>query len=188
MSPSRRLALRSGIAMTFTGLLVSCASVEVSEYAAEKPKLDLAQYFTGTVDAWGTFADRNGKIVRRFAVVIDCRWEGNTGTLDERFTYSDGKTERRVWTIEKNGDRYTGTAADVVGVAQGEVAGNALRWKYVLALPVDGKTYHVDMDDWMYLMDDTTLLNKTRMSKFGFHLGDVTLFFKRRPPASSAPR
>jgi hypothetical protein len=24
-------------------------------------------------------------------------WQGNEGTLDERFTYSDGTTERRVW-------------------------------------------------------------------------------------------
>jgi len=36
------------------------------------------------------------------------------------------------------------------------------------------------MDDWMYLMNDRVMLNKARMSKFGIHLGDVTLSFYKR--------
>jgi hypothetical protein len=36
------------------------------------------------------------------------------------------------------------------------------------------------MDDWMFLMDENTLVNRTQMSKFGIDLGEVTLFFKRR--------
>lgn len=75
---------------------------------------------------------------------------------------------------------YRGTADDVVGEAIGEVAGNALRWRYVLALPVDGKTYHVDFDDWMFLMDDKVMLNRSYMSKWGFNLGEVTLTFVKR--------
>lgn len=50
-----------------------------------------------------------------------------------------------------------------------------LRWNYVLALPVDGRVWNVRMDDWMYLMDGRTMLNRTAMSKFGIHLGDVTV-------------
>ena len=50
----------------------------------------------------------------------------------------------------------------------------------MLALPVDGKTYHVDFDDWMFLMDDKVMLNRSAMSKFGFGLGEVTLSFYKR--------
>ena len=57
----------------------------------------------------------------------------------------------------------------------GQGAGNAFRWSYVLALPVNGRVWNVSMDDWMYLMDGRTLLNRTAMSKLGLHLGDVTL-------------
>jgi hypothetical protein len=39
---------------------------------------------------------------------------------------------------------------------------------------------NVSMDDWMFLMNDRVMLNKARMSKWGFHLGDVTLSFTRR--------
>jgi hypothetical protein len=49
-----------------------------------------------------------------------------------------------------------------------------------LALPVDGTVLHVSMDDWMYLMNDRVMLNKARMTKWGVHLGDVTLSFTRR--------
>ena len=72
---------------------------------------------------------------------------------------------------------YKGMAADVIGEARGEVRGNALRWTYTLRLPVDGTTYDVQFDDWMYLMDQRVMLNKARMSKFGFDLGEVTLSF-----------
>ena len=150
-------------------------------YRGQTPTLDLRQYFNGTLDAHGVFQDRSGEVVKRFKVVIDASWKGDTGTLDERFTYSDGTTQRRVWTVTRLADgRYAGTADDVVGEARGEAAGNALRWRYVLALPVDGKVYHVDFDDWMFLMDDKVMLNRSAMSKWGFHLGDVTLTFYKR--------
>jgi len=67
-----------------------------------------------------------------------------------------------------------------VGEAQGEAFGNALRWRYVLKLPVDDKTYEVDFDDWMYMMDERVMLNKSVMSKFGVTLGEVVLAFRKR--------
>lgn len=161
-------------------LLTGCASPTPNDYAAETPKLDVRNYFNGTIDAWGVFHDRSGKVVKRFSVVMKCSWSGNTGTLDEHFTYSDGTTQQRVWTLTKNGDHYVGTAADVVGEAKGLAAGNALNWSYTLRLPVDGSVYDVQMDDWMYLMDDKTLLNRAVMSKFGFRVGEVFLSFTKR--------
>ncbi len=37
-------------------------------------------------------------------------------------------------------------AADVLGEARGELAGNVLRWRYQLKLDVDGTTWNVDFD------------------------------------------
>ena len=50
----------------------------------------------------------------------------------------------------------------------------------MLALPVDGKVWNVDFDDWMFLIDDKIMLNRSAMSKFGFGLGEVTLSFTKR--------
>lgn len=162
------------------GFLQGCAGVQVQDYGGEVPALDLRTYFNGPIEAWGMFEDRSGKAVKRFKVSIDARWEGDTGTLDERFTYADGTTQRRVWTIKREtSQRYTGTADDVVGTAIGEAAGNVLRWKYVMALSVEGKVYNVDFDDWMILVDGRGMLNRSVMSKFGFKLGEVTLGFTK---------
>lgn len=165
--------------------LAGCAGPQPADYAREQPRLDLRQYFSGTLDAYGIFTDRSGRVVKRFTVVMNCSWSGppgqETGVLDEQFIYSDGTRERRVWTLKRAAEgRYVGTAADVVGQALGEESGNAFRFGYTLRLPVDGKTYEVQFDDWMYLMDDRVMLNKAVMSKFGIRLGEVTLSFVKR--------
>jgi len=176
----RRLLLAAGLAGAAT--LAGCAGPQIGQYAAEKPVLDLRQYFNGTLDAYGIFTDRSGAVVKRFTVVMRCTWNGDDGVLDEDFIYSDGTTQKRIWRLKHLGNgRYVGRADDVVGTAEGQVAGNAFRWRYTLALPVDGKVWEVQFDDWMYLMDDRVMLNKAEMSKFGVRLGEVTLTFVKRP-------
>jgi hypothetical protein len=169
------------LATTLTLGLAGCTSTTVNDYLAEKPVLNVQNYLNGTLDAWGLFQDRSGKVEKRFHVVIDAKWNGNIGVLDENFTWSDGTTSRRVWTLTMQPDgSLTGRADDVVGEAIGEVAGNALRWRYVLALPVGDKIYNVNFDDWMFLMDDKVMMNRSYMSKWGFTLGEVTLTFVKR--------
>jgi hypothetical protein len=162
-------------------LLTGCASAPKPEdYAKEKPVLDLKTYFTGTVDGWGYVKDRSGKVVRRMYVEIICTWNGNEGTLDERFVWDDGKKENRIWKIRKNGDRYVGTAGDVVGEAAGVASGNALQWNYALKLPPEQGSYEVSMDDWMWLIDEKTLANQTVMTKFGIKFAEINIFFRKR--------
>jgi hypothetical protein len=172
----------SAVAALAAALLTACASAPVpADYASEKPALDLATYFNGELVAHGLFTDRSGKVARRFTVAMKGSWTGDNGVLEEDFNYSDGKKERRVWRIKKlPGGQYTGQADDVVGTALGQVAGNALQWKYTLRLPVDGSVYEVQFDDWMYLMDQRVMLNKAQMSKFGIRLGEVTLSFYKK--------
>jgi hypothetical protein len=176
---ARRIFLAAAFASV--AVLAGCASPTPADYAAEKPVLDLKTYFNGELVAHGMFSDRSGKVVRRFVVQMTGTWQGNQGVLDERFTYSDGKTERRVWRLaDEGGGRWSGRADDVVGVAQGLASGNALNWRYTLRLPVDDKVYEVQFDDWMVLIDERAMLNKAVMSKFGIRLGEVTLAFTKK--------
>ena len=167
------------VAAFAVAVLGACASAPTpADYAAQTPRLDLKSYFDGDITAHGVFTDRAGKVQRRFTVAMKCRWSGDDGVLDENFSDSDGKKERRVWRLKRGADgHYTGTADDVVGVALGRAAGNALQWAYTLRLPVNGSVYEVQFDDWMYLMNERVLLNKAVMSKFGIRLGEVTLAF-----------
>lgn len=161
--------------------IASCGSVDVARYADQQPTLDLERFFSQPVKAWGMFQKRSGEVAKRFEVNIISRREGDNLILDERFLYSDGTRQRRVWVLTPTGQGgWIGRADDVVGVASGQVAGNTLHWRYRLNLPVGDSTYEMSMDDWMYLMDEDTLINRTRMSKFGVEVGQVTLFFRRQ--------
>lgn len=159
------MKLKSILAATSAAVLTACASVDVEQYASEEPRLVMSEFFDGKMDAWGIFQKRNGELARRFHVEIIGTWESPTeGQLDEYFTYADGEKSRRLWKLSQQADgTWHGTADDVEGVAIGKVAGNALHWKYVLQLPVDGKVYNVDFDDWMWLMDGNTMMNRSVM-------------------------
>lgn len=160
--------------------LSGCATPGIERYRAETPALDLRSYFNGPLEAWGLFQGRNGEIKRRFHVRLSPTWAGDTLTLDEDFNWSDGTTSRRVWTLVRQADgSYRGTAADVVGEAVGEIAGNTLRWRYVLAVEDEGRTWNLDVDDWMVLMDEKVMLNRSTLSKWGFRVGEVILAFRK---------
>lgn len=165
--------------LLFTILLSSC-SAEIKDYQATSPKFDIKEYFTGELTAWGVLQDYQGKVTRRFCVEIEGTWNENNGTLDEVFYFDDGEITTRVWQLEKlsNGN-YQGTAGDVVGVAKGKEVGFAFYWRYQLEVPLDGETYHLWLDDWMYQLDQDRVLNKTQMQKFGVTVADITLFFDK---------
>jgi hypothetical protein len=181
----RRLILTGAASAALTSLTACGTRPQVLDYANEKPLFDLKSYFNGVLDGWGIFTDRSGKVVRRFLVTLNCSWNGEEGILDEDFVFSDGKKEKRIWRMKRMAGsdgvvRYEGTAGDVVGVGTGEQRGNAFRWGYTLSLPVDGKVYEVQFDDWMYQMDNKVVINKATMSKFGITLGELVVTFSKR--------
>lgn len=171
----------AGTVLAAAGLGGCSTAPQVTDYAAQKPEFDLKNYFSGTVDGWGIFTDRSGRVVKRFVVLMTCTWNGNDGVLDEDFTYSDGTKQKRIWRMTKLADgRYEGRADDVLGIGAGQQSGNAFRWGYTLNLPVDDKVYEVQFDDWMYQMDDKVVINKAVMRKFGITLGELVVNFKKR--------
>jgi Protein of unknown function (DUF3833) len=170
--------VRALMILVLCAVLAGCSTPTVERYAAERPALRIADYFNGPVQAYGFFRDRSGTVVKRFTVDMQCTWNGSEGVLDERFVYSDGSTQRRVWRLTLAPDgTLQGRADDVVGTATGKVSGNALRLNYTLRLPVGDDVYEVQMDDWMYLQNDRVMLNTATMRKFGIKVGEVVLTF-----------
>lgn len=172
--------------ISFIGAMffLSQSSVNIKDYQHNEPKLDIRQYLNGKITAWGVLEDRSGKITRRFVVDMEGKWEGNHGTLEEYFTFDDGEKSHRLWRITFTDDHhFSAKADDVIGVATGSQYGNALQMQYVLDLLVDKETqkrYHVNLDDWMYLVDEEILVNKSTIKKFGITFAKLTLFFKKQ--------
>ncbi len=175
------LKILSTIFLAFVFLLqISCA-LDIQNYRQTKPVLDLEQFFQGDLIAWGIVQSRNGELQRHFKVKISANWVGDKCYLKEDFIFNDGEKQHRLWTITKHSpNKYTGVADDVMGTAQGIAYGNALNWNYTLKLPINGGAVKVKFDDWMYLLDKDTLVNKAKIKKFGFRVGDVTLFFRKQ--------
>ena len=167
-------------------LLSSCmGSNTLQHYKGSTPPLDLEQYFTGPIKAWGIVQDFSGKVTRRFDVEMHGTWEGDTGTLKEVFYYYDGQEQQRTWVIKRlSSSLYQGSAEDILDKASGEVEGNAMRWAYRMDLPVGDKVYRITFDDWMFLMNDGVLINRSYLKKFGLTVGELTLFMQKQDPGT----
>ena len=163
-------------------LLAGCSSVDIERYAGTTPRLDIGEYFDGQTRAWGMVQDYSGEVQRRFTVEIDGTLDGDTLTLDERFTYADGETDRRAWTFERQGDnRWMARASDVEDAVEARQSGHVFTMQYRLPVEVSGREITFTMDDWMYLQPDGRLINRTAMRKFGITLAEITIVFDRMP-------
>lgn len=171
----------AALALSVTLLTSGCATQNIQTYQNTTPTLDMHEFFSGQIDGWGMFQGRSGEVKKRFYVDINATHEGDDViVLDEKFSWADGSKSQRIWRLTQQADgSWKGTAGDVIGEATGEVVGNTLHWQYVLELPVDDKTYKVNFDDWMYLIDQDVMLNRSVMKKFGVELGSVTLSLHR---------
>lgn len=162
-------------------LVSSCSSQKLNDYSNETPKLNLREFFNGKILALGIVQNRSGKIIKRFEADIVASWNGNVGTLDEKFQYSDNTKSSRVWKLtELSPNKYEATAGDVIGVAKGETSGNAFFLEYYLDLPVGDSSYKIHFEDWMYLVDKNTLLARTYMTKWGVNVGEITIVMTKK--------
>jgi len=171
------------LVITAAVTLVACSTVSVEDYARNQPTLVPEKFFDGNLTAHGVVKDRSGKVIRSFNADIKAYWRDGVGTLEEDFVFDDGEKSRRVWTLTPTGDgRYVGTAGDVIGEGDVRVAGNSMFLNYVLRIPYGDGTLDLTIDDRMYLVNADTLINESRMIKFGLEVGEILLVIERRNP------
>jgi len=170
--------MRTLLALAALGL-AACGSLNVDQYRDKKPEFVLEKFFAGKLVAKGALYDRGGAVSRRFVADIVGTCESARCRLDEVFRWDDGEIQNRTWELEKTGDSWVGKAGDVVGTATGRGAGNAFNWSYALRVKTEGGEVDVKMDDWIYLIDESTVLNRTAMSWYGIHAGEVVLTIQR---------
>ncbi|MCL1067209.1 DUF3833 domain-containing protein [Shewanella olleyana] len=160
--------------------LMSCSSASIEDYDKTTPVLNLQTFFDGELTASGIVQDHSGTVTRKFTVTMEASWEGNKGVINEWFIYDDGEKQTRIWQITDLGNgQYQGTANDILGIAEGEARGSALRWAYDMNLVVDDSEYEVHFDDWMFLVDENTIINKSDIIKFGITVAEVTLVIQK---------
>lgn len=165
-------------------VLLGCSKVDIIKYEGTQPELNLFSYFEGETRGWGIVQDRKGKVTRQFVVNIEgTKPQPDTLVLEEYFDWRDGEKSQRTWTIKKtSANTFKGSANDVAGKASGSSYGSVLNWKYYLNIEVGGATRKIHLDDWMFMQADNILINRTAMSKWGIHVGDITIVFSKTIP------
>jgi hypothetical protein len=162
-------------------LLPGCSSNSLDYYASKKQKIDFKSFFSGEVEGWGALFDYNGRQTRSFYVTLKGTWDQNKGVLEEWFIFDDGEKTQRRWEIDfADESSFTGLAKDVIGQAKGMQNGGAVNLHYTLSVPYKDSTIDLKMDDWMYAVEDNVILNRTSMKKFGFKVGELVLFMKKK--------
>ena len=78
-------------------LSLSACSTAIEEYQGEQPKLQLEEFFKGDLVAHGVVQDYSDKVIQRFTVQMQGRWDGNQGTLDEQFSPTRTVVHRNVF-------------------------------------------------------------------------------------------
>ena len=169
--------MRASVAIML--LTASCAGPGVSQFAGMPPPFDPVRFFTGHVVSWGVIEDRSADPTG--VITTDCQGvaEGPDGVhMIQHLTR--GKTRQiRDWHMRRvSATHYEATANDIVGTAAGDVAGRVFHLRYVLALDPGNSLENVSMDQWMYLEDDGSMVNRATLSKLGFILAEVTEHFR----------
>lgn len=167
------------LALLLATTLLGCGgAMPVDGFHATTPAIDPIRFFTGHVRSWGVLEDRSGQPTD--IVTTDCVGESTGDTLHmvQRLTIGQDAPTTRDWQMRRAGpNRYEATANDMVGTATGEASGRAFHWTWTLALSPGNDLKNLSMDQWWYLLDDGTMLNRTTVRKLGVILIEVSEHF-----------
>lgn len=141
---------------------------------ADGPLFDIRERFNGPVACEGVIYGPTGRVSSRFVADFEASWEGNICTMTERFHYDSGAVQDRQWTLTLGNDgRITAEAPDVVGIGSGRQEGSAVVLNYRLRLTKEAGGYALDVTDWMYLMANGNIINRSQFRKFGIKVAEL---------------
>lgn len=140
----------------------------------------LQNYFHGSVKGKGIIQDWQKNVVRSFQVTMQGEFSNKKGIIKENFLFDDGEEQYREWHVSfKDNNHFEAQASDFKSVAQGKQINGQLNMKYVYPLNYNNKIYNLNVDDWMYAIDEKTIINKTAMKKFGLSVAYLTIIFTK---------
>ncbi|OED50527.1 hypothetical protein AB838_01920 [Rhodobacteraceae bacterium (ex Bugula neritina AB1)] len=173
------IALVAMIAKTY---LLSFRFQSPQDYAGTGPEFILNKHLSGEILSEGLIFGPDGKMANSFTARMVGEWEGNTGTLTEQFTYSNGVTQSRKWYLTLGPDNtFTATADDLVGEGHGVVSGGTVRLSYTIRLPESAGGHVLRATDWMYLTESGVIINKSEMRKFGLKAAELVATLRPAP-------
>ena len=153
------------------------------DYVGTTPVFDVRQALNGPMDAEGVIYGPTGRVASRFTARMTGVWNGHQGTLKEEFKFATGREQVREWTLRVGNDgKLVATAPDVIGEGTGEQSGSAVVLRYRLKLADDAGGHVLDVVDWMYLLENGSIVNRSEMRKFGLKVAELVATFRPVTP------
>ena len=160
----------------------SFQSQRPADFAGLGPSFDLRTHLNGPILCEGVLYGPFGRITSRFVAQMEGVWDGNRGVLREHFTYDSGATQDREWRLTLGPEgAILAEADDLAGTGQGRVEGPAVQMKYRLRLPAEAGGHVLAVTDWMYLMENGTIINRSQFTKFGIRVAELVATMRRVP-------
>lgn len=152
----------------------SFAAQAPSDYSGKGPNFDIRRHLSGPLTCEGVIFGPTGRVTSRFVADMTGTWTGSTGHLAEVFRYDSGTVQARAWTLSLGeGGRITATAPDVVGQGSGRVEGSGVLLRYRIRLTPEAGGHVLDVTDWMYLLDNGSIMNRSQFRKFGIKVAEL---------------
>lgn len=160
----------------------SFAAQRPEDYAGTGPSFDIRTHLAGPLVSEGMIFGPRGRVVSRFVASMNGEWNGQAGTLSEDFSYANGGKQTRKWVLTM-GERghFTATADDIIGEGVGHQSGATVRITYRIRLPEGAGGHVLDVTDWLYLMENGTILNRSEMRKFGIKVAELVATIRPAP-------
>jgi hypothetical protein len=156
-------------------------SQKPADLADRGPDFDLRTHLSGPILCEGVIYGPTGRVTSRFVADMHGEWDGNTGTLKETFRYDSGAVQDRCWTLRLGNDgRIEATAPDVVGQGSGTAEGPAVQMRYRIKLDEAAGGHVLNVTDWMYLMENGTIMNRSQFTKFGITVAELVATMRRK--------
>ncbi|WP_420853814.1 DUF3833 domain-containing protein [Rhodovulum imhoffii] len=160
------------------------AAQKPEDYADGKPDFDIRRHFDGTIVCEGVIYGPTGRVVSRFVADMEARWDGDTCVMQEEFRYDSGATQSRCWTFRMNPDgSFRAEAPDLAGPGRGVQKGSGVQLKYRIKLPEDSGGHVLDTTDWMYLMENGAIMNRSQFRKFGIPVAELVATMRPKEAA-----
>lgn len=153
-----------------------------ADYATGGPPFDIRTALAGPILCEGMIYGPLGRVTSRFVARMDGVWQGDTGVMAEHFTYDSGLTQDREWRLSLNPDgTIRAEADDLVGPGRGVQMGNAVQLQYRIRLPDSAGGHVLDVTDWMYLLENGTVMNRSQFRKFGIKVAELVATMRKLP-------
>ncbi len=162
--------------------LIGFRTQKPGDFAATGTAFDMRQHLNGRVQCEGVIYGPLGRVSSRFVADMLGTWNGNTGTLAETFRYDSGAVQERCWTLRVDDlGVIQADAPDLVGAGSGTQQGPAVQMLYRIKLDASAGGHVLDVVDWMYLMENGTIMNRSQFRKFGFPVAELIATMRKVP-------